>query len=744
MSNYWETLRQRKISRRTMLGASAKAGVGAAGLALVGCGDDDDAAAGTAAAERAAAAAEEAAAAAVAAGEARAAETEAAADAAAEAAAAASEASAAASQAADAADAAAALAAEAAESEDAANAAAAAEAAAAAAAQAAEAASAAGDEAAAAVAAAASEAADAAAQAARDAAAAVEAGTATAAAAQAAIDEAAAAAAAAAEAAGEASAAAGEAAATAQQTAEAAAETAAAAVAAAQEAADAAQEAAESAAMAAEEDEAMAAAALRGPRVRVPTPNFGGTEAGTGTNGNDHAMLWCLYDPLVAYDASLTPQADRSLAQSWEIPDPLNVIFSIRENVQFHDGLPLTAEAVRLWIERGKTLEASTIKGDLAAVGSVEETDMMTAAFRMDRPFSPLLWILGDRAGLILSPNSFDDFTELNQRNTPVGTGAHVFVEESLDGPFVMDANPNYWKPNAPHIEGVTFHAGGDVTTGPTNGLLAGDYDVINSPVREDHDRIRDAGYDLIVQPSNSNSFYNMNTNIEPWGNPHARHAFNAGFDRTALNDTVFGGYHTPALWGWYGPAVIYHDPDEKFWEFDPEAVQMHLNAGGFEDGLEFNMNVSPDAFYIDQSQFVQAQLAQVGITMNIDAKPHPAFWSEWYDGTVGGFMGGMSMRGDIWQQVFWNTGDGGPHDLMLPPDKDPELQAALVKVEETFDLEERIVAMRELNRVAESRSYQVRTIYFTAAAAHDPALQFEFFGDVKFHFGQDDVRWAT
>ena len=86
--NYWTTLRQRKISRRTMLGASAKAGVGAAGLALVGCGgDDDDDGAGDAAAaaaaaaagdssaaaeaaERAAAAAEEAAAAAAAAGDA--------------------------------------------------------------------------------------------------------------------------------------------------------------------------------------------------------------------------------------------------------------------------------------------------------------------------------------------------------------------------------------------------------------------------------------------------------------------------------------------------------------------------------------------------------------------------------------------------------------------------------------------------------------------------------------------------
>ncbi len=105
--NYWSNLRRRRISRRTMLGASAKAGVGAAGLALVGCGGDDDddgagdaaaaeaaAAAGdssaaAAAAERAAAAAEEAAAAAAAAGDAGAAAVAEAAAAAAEAAAAA-------------------------------------------------------------------------------------------------------------------------------------------------------------------------------------------------------------------------------------------------------------------------------------------------------------------------------------------------------------------------------------------------------------------------------------------------------------------------------------------------------------------------------------------------------------------------------------------------------------------------------------------------------------------------------
>ena len=40
--NYWQRMRRRQLSRRALLGASARAGVGAAGLALVGCGDDDD------------------------------------------------------------------------------------------------------------------------------------------------------------------------------------------------------------------------------------------------------------------------------------------------------------------------------------------------------------------------------------------------------------------------------------------------------------------------------------------------------------------------------------------------------------------------------------------------------------------------------------------------------------------------------------------------------------------------------
>ena len=659
--NYWTTLRQRKISRRTMLGASAKAGVGVAGLALVGCGDDDEPDAGAVAAERAAAAAEEAAAAAVAAGEARAADSEAAAavaaeaaDAAAEAADAAGAASDAAAQAAAAAADAAALAAEAAESEDAANAAAAAEAAAAAAAQAADAASAAGDAAAAAVADAAAQAAEAAAQAARDAAAAVEAGTATAEAAQAAINAAAEAAAAAAAAAGEASAAAGAAAATAQETAEAAAETAAAAVAAAEEAADAAREAAESAAMAAEEDEAVGHVPTG--EVRLPlNANFSGTEGTTGTSGNDHQMLWSMYDNLVGYDETLTPDPARSLAQSWEVPDPLNVIFNLRGNVQYHDGTPLSSESVRLHMERGKTLEVSRIAGDLDALDTVEEVDGLTATFHMSRPFSPLLWILGDRAGMLLSPAVFDDFTEALTRNAPSATGAFTFVEEDLDSPFIVEANPNYWLPNAPSVERIIYPQA--VTEGQTNGLIAGDFDIQWRPQAADFGRIEDAGLNLRKKAGNEHRFFALQPLHEPWINEHARHAFNAAFDRDQVVDVAYDGLHTPNHWGWLGPATIYHDPDETFWEYDPELVRMHLDAGGLSDGFEFDMPLLNDPVGVNEAEFIQAQIAEFGIKMNLQPRPAPDYYSGFFESVDGGQFSGMSMRADIWQQIFWNAG---------------------------------------------------------------------------------------
>ena len=737
--NYWTTLRQRKISRRTMLGASAKAGVGAAGLALVGCGDDDDdAAPATVDTSAIDAAAGDASAAASAAGEASAAASEASA--------AASEAAAAASQAADAAAAAAALAAEAAESEDAANAAAAAEAAAAAAAQAADAAGAAGDAAAAAVADAAAQAAEAAAQAARDAAAAVEAGTATAAAAQAAINAAAEAAAAAAAAAGEASAAAGAAAATAQETAEAAAETAAAAVAAAEEAADAAREAADAATMAAEEDE-QAEAIRNGWIIQGSVTNsFFQLDPVTGSGGDDHEHLRVGHDTLVGYDTNLVPDASRSLAANWELADPegLTIVFTQKPDVRFHDGTPVNGEAVKISVDRARTLEVGNTRADMQYVENIEVTDELITTWSMSQPFAPLFRILGMRAGMLVSPKKIAESDDFLNRE-PTGAGAHRFVEEVDSDRLVFEANDDYWKPNAPLVNGVRWKMGLSEEQ-ITNALIAGDTNVIRSPDTAALATLEDAGFLVRSKPTNFTWRYWLNPNMEPWTNPHLRRAVNWAVDKRALVDVVWNGIGTPAHWGWLGPATgPDHDPNFAGYVKNPDKVREELALAGFPDGFEFNMNSFTGTQWIANDEFIQAQLAEFGIVVNLDTKPAPAYWREYFDLEASGHSSSMSTSADVWWQLAWVHDPLGPHGFGVPQDpNDPDrvaVSAGLQAVAAAFDPDERFTEIQKLNRAMDEAAWGANWFHSWATFAHPEEVEFEIFPDGYAHWGQDNVR---
>ena len=661
--NYWTTLRQRKISRRTMLGASAKAGVGAAGLALVGCGDDDEPDAGAVAAERAAAAAEEAAAAAIAAGEARAAETGAAAAAAAAAADAAGEASDAAAQAADAAAAAAALAAEAAESEDAANAAAAAEAAAAAAAQAADAASAAGDQAAAAVAAAASEAAEAAAQAARDAAAAVEAGTATAEAAQAAIDAAAEAAAAAAAAAGEASAAAGEAAATAQETAEAAAETAAAAVAAAQEAADAAREAAESAAMATAEDEGPAAGEIDTEatvRLALAADNGGLDPHRSGSQVN-YQNSHGVFERCVNVDPNNGNPAPNLF--TWELPDEVTWNFTVKDNVFFHNGQQLSAEDIIFTYERIGHLAEYHSGGDTSDHPGGWSSARITFGAQKWAGYSQtddLHWTLtthGPDATIpggamsvpyVMSKADTEERGDAAVDASSMGSGYMKFVSHAEDTDFVFDRNDDYhipWSATPTPIAGASYrrqvHLVRPEPLSRIAGMEAGEIDVAYSltpdvvePILDDPDFNVGTGWAF-----NPNQYLKANWLIpelnggpNPFLDERVRKALNHAIDKQAIIDNLMTGEEGFSYTGWRGSAFYPQEALEAIgpYEYDPDLARALLAEAGYPDGFStpFHFGVGHIPTEPQVALVIQQDLAAVGVELDMRSYPASEFFA--------------------------------------------------------------------------------------------------------------------
>ena len=740
--NYWTSLRQRKISRRTMLGASAKAGVGAAGLALVGCGDDDEPDAGAVAAERAATAAEEAAAAAIAAGEARAAETGAAAAAAAEAAAAAGEASDAAAQAAAAAADAAALAAEAAESEDAANAAAAAEAAAAAAADAAAAASAAGDQAAAAVAAAASEAAEAAAQAARDAAAAVEAGTATAEAAQAAIDEAAAAAAAAAEAAGEASAAAGEAAATAQETAEAAAETAAAAVAAAQEAADAAREAAESAAMAAEEEEAPATGPQHGGILSVFSFDGGILDPAIADHGGLESAWLPIYDHINYLDNGGVLTA--AMAELPEVVDELTFVYNIKPNVHWQDKAPLNgrqfvAEDAAFGLQRfGQDNPEFIWRDRFAIVDQFEVPDELTLRLRTKEVFAPLITAVGENQMVMISRDAVEAFGDdgvASDNEAAIGTGGMQYVSREPDVLTVLERNPNYFRDPLPYIDGLRANWNADGAYRAAQ-YVAGEADFtflpwLGYPAENEALRAQVGEENLIEVPMNAiwsvSTFFH--TKVEPYTDPRVRLALHLAADREQ-NFAARGGLlqiggpisHAAGVYAWT-PDELRQLPGYRsgaLREEDLAEGRRLLDASGYDPGSVPPMTCS----HLETltAEVLHQNFAEIGFEVELqeipDVEHNPRRAAGDFSLAVQGLGGAFDP--DVLHGTHHR--DGGRN---FGEFSDPEINALLEQGRTTIGAENRVPIYDEIQtKLLEEHNPQIYHSWGRPVAGHRPWLK--------------------
>ncbi len=747
--NYWTTLRQRKISRRTMLGASAKAGVGAAGLALVGCGDDDEPDAGAAAAERAAAAAEEAAAAAVAAGEARAADSEAAAavaaeaaDAAAEAADAAGEASDAAAQAAAAAADAAALAAEAAESEDAANAAAAAEAAAAAAAQAADAASAAGDAAAAAVADAAAQAAEAAAQAARDAAAAVEAGTATAEAAQAAIDAAAEAAAAAAAAAGEASAAAGQAAATAQETAEAAAETAAAAVAAAQEAADAAREAAESAAMAAEDDEAPATGPQHGGMLSMGGIGDGGIfDPAIANHGGTDSIVFPVYDHLNYLDHGGVLTS--AMAELPEVVDDLNFVYNIKPNVHWQDKAPLNgrqfvAEDAAFGLQRyGQDNPEFIWRDRFAAVDQFGVPDELTLRLTLGGPFAPLVTAVGEIQALMVSRDAVEAFGDdgiASNIEAAIGTGGMQMVSREDGVVTVLERNPNYFRDPLPYFDGIQSNWNADAAFRAAQ-YVAGEFDMLWLPwlgfPRENAAVQAQVGEENLVEVS-MNATWNdaiyIHTKVEPYTDPRVRRALHLAVNREQMVAVTQGFLqmggpigHASGVYAWSVDELRqvpgYRSGAQR--EEDLAEGRRLLDASGYDPASVPGMSCSANNTAL--AEVLQASLADIGFEVDLEEVPDTEHLGRRAAGdfTISTHGQGGEFDPDVLYSKHHSAGGRNFGEF-----SDPEIDALLEQGRTTLGTENRVPIYDEIQTKLLENPSQIYAVWGRPVVGHRPWLK--------------------
>src|SRR5512134_2220110 len=112
-----------------------------------------------------------------------------------------------------------------------------------------------------------------------------------------------------------------------------------------------------------------------------------------------------LCDKLFDLDEKLNIVPQLATGFQWA-PDNKSVTIKLRPGVTFHDGEKFDAATVKFNIERHKSLAGSNRRGELAPVTSVDVVDDLTVRLNLTGPFSPLIAMLTDRSGMMVSPKA--------------------------------------------------------------------------------------------------------------------------------------------------------------------------------------------------------------------------------------------------------------------------------------------------------------------------------------------------
>jgi ABC-type transport system substrate-binding protein len=342
-----------------------------------------------------------------------------------------------------------------------------------------------------------------------------------------------------------------------------------------------------------------------------------------------------LYDTLVRVDpdGTLVP----GIAESWEAPDDSTFVMTLREGVEFSDGTPLDANAVKAAIERGKTDPESVMATTLEPIENVVVEDDRTIRLELSAPVVGLMpAVFQGRAGMIPSPAAVEAAGAAygTTAESVVGAGPYRITDFESKGAFAAEAWDGYWDQENRLLGGVEFTStqGATAGYGPfINRLAQGEFDALS--MKEADITVAEAQPDLevLTGPSELMMHLMINYSKAPFDQLEVRQALQHAIDREALNEAIALGLGTPAEGPLAPTSWAYDDAVEGMYPYDPETAKDLLAKAGHPDGIEFEA-VTPDtSLYVQLATALQDMLKDSGIDMKIRTVPGQEINTELY-----------------------------------------------------------------------------------------------------------------
>ena len=331
------------------------------------------------------------------------------------------------------------------------------------------------------------------------------------------------------------------------------------------------------------------------------------------TTNNSQMYLYPIYDSLVHVDEAGEPQP--MLAKDWKVSeDGLSLEVNLIGGWTYHDGTPFDAESVKANLDRHRA-EGAWNANALEDVAEVTVKDKDTVTITTKNGAAPLVPILAGSAGMMMSPAVFDD---PNQALTPTGgSGAFKLAGYQPGAKVDYEAVDNYWDPDALHVAGMTYLVSGD-DNARLNSVLTGQSDT--TFLRASMYEAAKADPEAVVCEAPSLSSYNFTLNVarSEFGKDEVREAINYAIDRKSIA-AITNGFCAPGAQmypDFYFAASEEISADE--YAYDPAKATELLKSAGLEQGFTFTLEVVNLAIYQQIAEIIQANLAAVGVTMNI------------------------------------------------------------------------------------------------------------------------------
>lgn len=336
-----------------------------------------------------------------------------------------------------------------------------------------------------------------------------------------------------------------------------------------------------------------------------------------------------IYEGLTKRDVS-DPDAPAgvapALAESWEVADDgLTYTFSLREGVTFHDGTPWDADAAifnftRYMDESDPNYVASivTYYSVLEYVESVEKVDDMTIALHLSEPFA---YVLADLYNVYFaSPTSLEEGGPDLQATNPVGTGPFTFDNISGTDTLTMVANEDWWG-EGPELDTFVVKLLPDAAA-RVAALRAGEVNWIEAVPPDDIPALESAGFQIASKKFDWVWPWRLMVDREPFDDVLVRQAMNYAIDREAIANQLLGGYAYPA-YQVLAEASPWFDAEDSIYGYDPARAEELLTEAGYPDGFEITVGYISSGSGSMQpkvmNEALQAQLAEVGITVNLE-----------------------------------------------------------------------------------------------------------------------------